>query len=387
MNTHRTLVLAGTAAVLLSVGFGLHHRSASPGETTASGSFTPTTTASGLTTTPKARRVTQAASAHNPRVASPELTALAEQIEALRAIPIHQYRSWTNRLAIEDALLQMKELGVRSAAELPHGVLEDPLSFLDEARRAEVEPLIADTNQRLQDLRFDTLGRALEADEVDKITSLEAEREATLEKVLTPEEMALWAAHNTWEGQLLRELPVELEPDQFAAAALVEHQFQAKAAQLNLDDPSGIENLTRLGAWREKALGQILGADTGAALEKASRPGYTGMVEAATSQGLDSAAADFLWNLNHWQDATAFELAEGNWDQITALQEDVREKARQQLIATFGEATAQAWMQSEAGSVLAPTTPTQREPSISTPYPLSDGLDAGQPASQTPGPG
>lgn len=387
MKSHRPLVLAGTAAVLLSLGLGLRHHPTPATEAPASGSSTPTASASGLPGTPKARRAAHAAAARNPAVASPEFTALADQIQALRAIPFHQYRSWTNRLAIEEALLQMKQLGVRSADDLPPGVLEDPLAFLDDARRAEVEPRVADANQRLRDLRFDALGRALESDEVDKITSLEAQREAALEKVLTPEEMARWAAHNTWEGQQLRELPVGLEPDQFAAAALVEHQFQAKAAQLDLDDPRGIDGLTQLGAWRDKALGQILGPDATAALEKASRPGYSGMVDAATAQGLDTSAADFLWNLSRWQDATAFELADGNWDQITALQEDVREKARQQLVAAFGEATAQAWIQSDAGSVLAPATPAQREPSITSPYPLSDGLDAAQPASQTPGPG
>lgn len=388
MKNRRPLILAGTAAVLLSIGFGLRHRSASTGETITSGTSATIVMATGHPNRELPRRDTHttAPTGKSP-VTSPELLALAEQIQALRAIPIHQYRSWTNRLAIEDAILQMKELGVRSAADLPPGILEDPLTFLDEARRAEVEPLIADANQRLRDLRFDALGRALEADEVDKITALEAEREAALEGVLTPEEMAKWAAHNTWEAQQLRELPVELEPDQFAAAALVEHQFQTKAAELNLDDPRGIDGLTQIGAWREKALGQILGPDATAALEKASRPGYTGMVEAAVAQGLDTSAADFLWNLNRWQDATTFKLADGNWDHITALQEDVREKARQQIVATFGEATAQAWMQSDAGSVFAPTTPAQREPSISTPYPLSDSLDADQPTSQTPGPG
>ena len=310
----------------------------------------------------------------NPVLSSSEFVALAEQIQTLRALPFNQPRSWTNRIAIESALIQMKELGVTSAADLPPGILNDTLGFLDPARRAEIEPLVASINNRIRDLEFDSLGRAMESEEVDTLVALEAEREIMLEHILTTQEMTEWTARNSWEGQQMRELPIALEPEQFQSAASIEHQFKKQADQLDLTTSEGINKLSKLGAWRDQELGQVLGTDTMARLEKAGQPGYAAMMEAGNAHGLPAVSSDYLWSLHRWQETTALQMAEGDWGQLTARQEEVREMAVQQLVKSLGESTAKEWMMSEAGSVLAPPDADLLEPSIETPYPLTDGV-------------
>lgn len=310
----------------------------------------------------------------NPVLSSSEFVALAEQIQTLRALPFNQPRSWTNRIAIESALIQMKELGVTSAADLPPGILNDTLGFLDPARRAEIEPLVASINNRIRDLEFDSLGRAMESEEVDTLVALEAERETMLEHILTTQEMTEWTARNSWESQQMRELPIALEPEQFQSAASIEHQFKKQADQLDLTTSEGINKLSKLGAWRDQELGQVLGTDTMVRLEKARQPGYAAMMEAGNAHGLPAVSSDYLWSLHRWQETTALQMAEGDWGQLTARQEEIREMAVQQLVKNLGESTAKEWMMSEAGSILAPPGADLLEPSIETPYPLTDGV-------------
>jgi hypothetical protein len=370
---YRSVIAAGSAAILLSLLIGLNHQSkpSAQGIDQSVSAIAPVTKNATPGLTYRARTKGPVA---NPVVLSSEFTALADQIHSLRSLPFHQHRSWTNRLAIEDALIKMKEMGVTSAAELPKGILEDPLGYLEPARRAEVEPTVARFNERIRDIMFDSLGRALESAEVDELTSLETERESTLGQVLTSEEMAEWTARNTWEGQQLRELPLALDSEQFKSAAQIEHQFKTQAAKLDWTTPDGISELTKLGTWRDQAIGQALGSETAANMERALQPGYAATLEAGSSHGLPTDVSDYLWTLNRWQETSAIHLAEGNWNQLTAVQESFREKAHQQLLSTLGEPMVSEWIKSEAGSFLAPPKVDLLEQSVETPYQLTDGV-------------
>jgi hypothetical protein len=373
---YRSVMIAGSAAILLSLLIGLNHQS----KPSSQGTDQPGSAAAPVTKNPTpglAYRARTKGPVANPVVLSSEFTALADQIHSLRSLPFHQHRSWTNRLAIEDALIKMKEMGVTSAAELPKGILEDPLGYLEPARRAEVEPTVARFNERIRDIMFDSLGRALESAEVDELTSLETEREATLGQVLTSEEIAEWTARNTWEGQQLRELPLALDSEQFKSAAQIEHQFKTQAAKLDWTTPDGISELTKLGTWRDQALSQALGSETVADLEKVRQPGYAATLEAGTSHGQATDVSEYLWTLHRWQETSAMQLAEGNWNQLTALQESFREKAHQQLISTLGEPTVGDWMQSGIGAFLVTPKSGLLEQSVETPYQLTDGVESG----------
>jgi hypothetical protein len=373
---YRSVMIAGSAAILLSLLLGLKRQSnpswlETDQTNSGAGRITKNTT---LGVTDRARSKGPVA---NPVVVSSEFTALADQIHSLRSLPFHQHRSWTNRLAIEDALIKMKEMGVTSAADLPQGILEDPLGYLEPARRAEVEPSLARMNERIRDIMFNSLGRAMESSEVDELTSLETEREATLGQVLSTHEMAEWTARNTWEGQQLRELPLTLDSEKFKSAAQIEHQFKTQAANLDLTSSDGISELTKLGNWRDQALNQALGAETAADLEKVRQPGYAATLEAGSSHGLPSDVSEYLWTLHRWQETSAMQLAEGNWNQLTALQESFREKADQQLISTLGEPTVGDWMQSGIGAFLVTPKSGLLEQSVETPYQLTDGAESG----------
>ncbi len=294
---------------------------------------------------------------------SPEAAALVGEVLQLRALPFHQARGWTNRLALERALIGLRDLGFQ-AADLPPGILDDPLDFLPAERRSKVDELrIADVTRQINQLDYDLLGEAWQDDDVDRIKALWAEQHEALADALTPEELRAWTARHTWESQILRELPLELSPEEFTGAAVAEYQFAREAEALDLEAPEGFGTLRLRHAERERRLRAALGSDERLAdYNRAAAPGYAATQEAAQAQGLSRAEADYVWELNRWADAASATVPpELPPEAAAAALGQLREQLRGAVAASL--ASPAEWLE-ELIPALREPTPEEALPSI-----------------------
>jgi hypothetical protein len=304
-----------------------------------------------------------------PRLADlpAEATVLIEEVLRLRAIPFHQARGWTNRLAMESALRGLKDLGIQ-AADLPPGVLDDPLDFLPADRRSQVEPQIADVTRQINQLDYDLLGEAWQDKDVDTIKALWNEQYEALAANLTPDELREWTARHSWEAQLLRELPMELSPEEFTTAAAAEFQFARHAQDLDYSTGDGRDKLRLRYADRERILRETLGSDERMAeYDRTSAPGYAAMQEAAQSQGLSRDDADYLWELSRWTEVASGMVSPEHPPEVAAATlGQIRDQLRGAIAGTLN--SPPAWLEELLPALKEPAV-DEALPSIPTPAP------------------